>query len=234
MIEAIRLQKSFEHTQALNNMSLSLQAGGAYALLGGNGAGKSTLIKRIMGLIQTDSGTVRVAGHCAYLPEQPYLPDTMSPWQLLMFACAMQSAAKGDKKNQHAQQAAALLREVKLSEEVWHKRIAKFSKGMKQRTAIAYALAGNPNWLILDEPMSGLDAMGRSLVIEILQQRHGQGVGILMCSHLVTDIVKLCQTVVILVKGEVKEIVPINEQSIAQADALEQKLKYWSNDEIHD
>ncbi|MDX8380477.1 MAG: ABC transporter ATP-binding protein [Ghiorsea sp.] len=211
---------------ALNSLDLSLKRGGAYALLGGNGAGKSTLIKCIMNLVALSSGSIDVQGRCAFLPEQPYLPESMTAWQMVSHACRMQG--------QDRECVISLLTEVKLQENVWHKRISSYSKGMRQRTALSYTLAGNPEWLILDEPMSGLDAMGRSLVIDILRKRNEAGVGILMCSHLVADIVKLCTEVFVIVQGEIKETIRVQESSMKQADILETRLKFWSGDAILD
>ncbi len=223
MIEVKQICKSYKHKVILHQVSLSVADGEACAILGGNGAGKSTLIKSIMGLVQVDSGSVHTKQACAYLPEQPYLPLSMSAWQLVMHACRIHGQ---DKK-----QAAALLEEVCLSKDAWHKRTSTYSKGMRQRTAIAYALAGNPQCIVLDEPMSGLDAMGRKLVLELLKKRHRKGMSILMCSHMVTDIVKLCSKVFIIVQGEIKETVIVQNATMDEADHLEQRLAVWRADE---
>ena len=223
MIEVKQICKSYKQKRVLHCISLSVADGEACAILGGNGAGKSTLIKGIMGLVKVDDGSVHTKQACAYLPEQPYLPLSMSAWQMVMHACKIHGQGK--------KQAALLLDEICLPEKAWHKRISTYSKGMRQRTAIAYALAGNPKCIVLDEPMSGLDAMGRKLVLELLKKRHEQGMSILMCSHMVTDIVKLCSKVFIVVQGEVKETVMIQNSTMDEANRLEQCLASWRADE---
>ena len=221
MIEINDIKKSFAAKLVLSHMSLCFESGKAYGLLGGNGAGKSTLIKSIMGLLSIDSGEIKCQqGHISFLPEQPYLPENMTAWQMVSFACKMQGFESSN--------VSLLLEEVKLDSNAWHKKIGQYSKGMKQRTAIAYALAGAPDWLILDEPMSGLDAMGRLLILEVLKKRHKQGVGIIMCSHIVTDMVRLCDAVYIIASGEVKEKLDIENDSMEQASKLEAHLKTWS------
>jgi len=226
MIEIVQANKIFSDKQVLKDFSFSFESKKAYALLGANGAGKSTLIKSIMGLIALDSGTIHVNVSCAYLPEQPLLPESMTPYQLIRYACSTHGIGKAE--------VSSLLTEVQLKPSVWKQRIAKCSKGMKQRVAIAYALAGNPDCFILDEPMSGLDVMGRSLVLDIFKKRHEAGAGIIMCSHSVADITKLCQHVLFLVGGELKETLPIKEASLKVADDLESRLKYWYGHEVLD
>lgn len=223
MLMIQNVEKSFAQKKVLANISLSLKQGEACGLLGGNGAGKSTLIKSLMGLLAIDAGLIEVEGRLSYLPEQPYLPENMTAWQLLHFACEMQQCEATD--------VALLLQEVQLDKHAWHKKIAGYSKGMKQRTAIAYALVGSPEWLILDEPMSGLDAMGRIMILDIFKKRHEQGTGILMCSHIVTDMVRLCDAVYIVAEGEAKEKLDIKSNSIEQAIFLEQQLRNWSEHE---
>ena len=226
MIKIKAASKGFAKKQVLRNFSYTFESGKAYALLGANGAGKSTLIKSIMKLIFLDEGDISWHASCAYLPEQPYLPESMTPEQLIAFACAQKGIEK--------RQVYHLLEEVRLKPSSWNQRISKCSKGMKQRIAIAYVLAGNPEWFILDEPMSGLDVMGRSLVLDIFKKRHQQGAGIIMCSHSVEDITKLCEHVLFLVDGELKESRPIREKSLQEARDLEERLKYWHDDKAFD
>ncbi|MDQ7004202.1 MAG: ABC transporter ATP-binding protein [Ghiorsea sp.] len=226
MIEIIQANKTYQHKHVLKDFSFSFEAQQAYALLGANGAGKSTLIKSMMGLIRLDDGLIQITSSCAYLPEQPYLPESMTPEQLIAFACNTHGL-----DTSHVNK---LLQEVELKPSAWKQRIAKCSKGMKQRVAIAYVLAGNPDCYILDEPMSGLDVMGRSLVLDIFKRRHQAGAGIIMCSHSVADITKLCQQVLFLVGGELKETLPIQEASLEEADFLESRLKHWYGHEILD
>ncbi|MDQ7001070.1 MAG: ABC transporter ATP-binding protein [Ghiorsea sp.] len=219
-------EKIYAKKTVLKKFSFLFESQKTYALLGANGAGKSTLIKSMMGLIHLDKGEVDMRSHCAYLPEHPYLPENMTPKQLITFACHTHGVSLS--------QVACLLDEVQLKPSAWTQRIAKCSKGMKQRIAIAYVLVASPEFYILDEPMSGLDVMGRSLVLNIFKKRHQDGAGIIMCSHSVADMTKLCDQVLLLADGELKETLPIHEASLEEADYLESRLKHWYKHEVYD
>jgi len=117
-----------------------------------------------------------------------------------------------------------LLDRVRLAEKHWHKPLRSFSKGMRQRVALAYAIAGDPQWLILDEPMSGLDVMGRKQFLEILLELNKQGIGMLVCSHIVTDLVRLCERVLLIHQGSIVDEINITEHSMSEAEALESRL----------
>ena len=221
MINVHRIGKKFSGAIALGDFSFEFKDGESYALLGTNGAGKSTLIKSLMGLINLDEGYIEGNSSLAYLPEHAYLPETMTPWQLMTYAC--------NTHDSDVSSAEMFLREVELKPEFWKQRMSGFSKGMKQRVAIAYVLAANPKWFILDEPMSGLDVMGRRLVLNIFKRRSRAGCGIIMCSHTVADIVKLCDHVLIMVEGELKEVLVSSSLEMFQADDLENRLMYWCN-----
>ena len=216
-----QLTKKYQDNQVFESIELHLLPGVAHGLLGANGAGKSTLIKIIMDLVFADSGQIVKPESMSLLPENPYLPDNLTAYQIVSHACRSQKASN---------QPDELLLEVQLKKEAWHKPIRTYSKGMKQRTAIAYALAGTPQWLILDEPMSGLDAMGRKQMLDIFQKRKDNGMTILMCSHSVTDLVRLCQQVHIMAAGKLCETFDIQEHSMHEAETLEQKLETWSSD----
>jgi len=223
-VELIGISKEYIRGESvLSNIEYSLDRKQIYGLLGINGAGKSTLIKIIIGLVKASSGTVEVkdSSLISFLPEHPYLPVDMTALQVVSFACRMRGETDIEK-------ARALLEAVGLKQDAWEKKIHTFSKGMRQRTAIAFCLAGNPSWLILDEPMSGLDAMGRAHILGLLKERHNNGCGLFMCSHIVSDIARLCDHVCIMAKGKICETMPIIEHSMAEAELMEQKLLSWS------
>jgi len=205
----------------LDTQPLQWDEGLAHGLLGANGAGKSTLIKVMMGLVSTDAGDMQPVKDVSMLPEKICLPLQLTAYQVVQHASRMQLS--GD-------DAITLLREVRLKEEAWHQPMRLYSKGMQQRAAIAYALAGKPKWLILDEPMSGLDAMGRKQMLDVFTQRQQQGASILMCSHAITDLVRLCQQVHIMADGKVKETVYIQKHSMDEVEMLESRLMFWSAD----
>lgn len=218
------LEKTFKKNYVLQGLNLHLSAGQAHGLLGANGAGKSTLIKTMMRLVFADAGEISENAGLSLLPENPYLPLHLSAYQIVAHACRIQHIYKADD----------LLRQVRLKEDAWNKPMRNYSKGMKQRTAIAYALAGKEQWLILDEPMSGLDAMGRTQMLEVFHQRQQQGTGLLVCSHAVTDLVRLCQHIHIMAQGKICETIAIVEHDMQEVEHVEQRLKYWSGEDVVD
>lgn len=213
------MKKKYNLDVVINDLDVVFDRGFAHGLLGVNGAGKSTLIKIMTNLIYPDQGEIDLDGKISMLPEQPYLPDNLSAYQIVSFACKVQKRGVA---------VDALLKEVLLKEEAWFKPIRTYSKGMKQRAAIAYALAGEPEWLILDEPMSGLDALGRKQMLEIFKKRKDSGMSLIMCSHAVTDLVRLCQQVHIMASGKITETIEINEHTMQEAENLESRLVFWS------
>jgi len=226
MIVVDNTNKVYADQHVLQDFNFTFSDHGSYALLGANGAGKSTLIKSMVGLIHLSSGSVSTEKTYVYVSEQPRLPETMTPLQLLEYACRVRDVSK--------KTAIERLIEVQLKEPAWKQPISHCSKGMKQRVAIAYALVGEPDWFILDEPMSGLDVMGRALILDIFKKRKDKGCGIIMCSHSVADITKLCKEVLIMVNGKLKETLKVEKASLAEADFLETRLKHWYGNEIND
>ena len=99
---------------------------------------------------------------------------------------------------------------------------------MRQRTALALTLCTQPRLILLDEPMSGLDALGRAETLAILKQRNSQGAAMLMSSHIVSDMVQLCDRVLIMAHGKICEDIVIREHSLHEVKLLEEKLKYWT------
>jgi len=224
-MKLIDITKSFQTKKILQIEELVLSEKQVHGLLGANGAGKSTFIKIIMGLVFPDTALSAFPVSVSMLPEIPCLPLNLTAYQVVAYACAGQSSGVNTSD---------LLQEVQLKKDFWHKPIQTYSKGMKQRTAIAYALAGSPQWLILDEPMSGLDAMGRRHMLDVFEKRKKRGLSILMCSHAVTDLVRLCDQVHIMAQGQVCETVAIQKHSMQEVEELEKKLIHWSKDNALD
>ena len=215
------LSKHYKQRPAVEDVTLHLHEGEAVGLLGANGAGKSTLIKCILGLVRADKGNIEHPYQLpAYLPELPQLPTSLSALALLRFkysAAGKDPALAGEDLNA-----------VKLAEDAHKQPINQYSKGMRQRVALALALCGDPKLVCLDEPMSGLDALGRAEILDLLKQRKKQGAAFLMSSHIVPDMVQLCDRVLIMAHGKICENVPIEEHSLAEAKALEEKLAGWT------
>jgi ABC-2 type transport system ATP-binding protein len=194
---------------ALDDITFSVERGSVFGIVGANGAGKSTLLKILVGLVFADSGTAQINGmqvinsqaRCSvgYLPENPCLYDSLTLEDHLFFASRLFSVSEVDALSRMND----LIYRVGLAGE--QKRpLRTFSKGMVQRAALAYALFSNPEVLILDEPMSGLDPLGRKMVLDIVQETNIQGTTVLFCSHVLTDVERICDQIAILDKGKLK------------------------------
>ncbi len=192
---------------ALSQIFLTIEKGAVYGIIGANGAGKSTLIKILMGLVRQDGGDVRIFGHSpsspasrkktGYLPENPNLYLNLSIKDHLHFASA--AASRPDKYTPEKINNVLQLVELQGKENI---PLKNFSKGMRQRAALAFTLFNDPELLILDEPMSGLDPIGRQLIIDIIAGYKEKGITILFCSHILTDIERVCDTIGIMHQGK--------------------------------
>jgi ABC-2 type transport system ATP-binding protein len=209
-IEIEQLTKRFgrgkHHNQALHNLSLSIRQADIFGFLGPNGAGKSTTIKLLMGLLRADRGTLTVMGaqvgrqefrtHVGYLPEFPFFYHHLSAKETLLLSGRL----SGLKTQELALRIPPLLQRMDL-EKAENRRVGGFSKGMKQRLGMANALIHDPQVLILDEPMSGLDPVGRYHIKELLLELNQQGKTIFFSSHILSDIEVLCNRIAIINKG---------------------------------
>lgn len=210
MIEIKSLTKCVKKKNIIDDISFNVKSGEIFALLGRNGAGKSTTIKTILGFVRPTSGTVSISkSSIGYLPENPYYYDFLTLYELLSFSL---SAAKISKNKD--QKIKALADKVGMSKEL-NKQLRKFSKGMIQRSGIAAALIHEPELIILDEPMSGLDPLGRKMVFDLVMELRGKGSTILFCSHILTDVERLCDTAVIMDKGRIVKTVSKEELNLA-------------------
>jgi ABC-2 type transport system ATP-binding protein len=196
---------------ALNGISFQVDRNEIFGIIGLNGAGKSTLLKILMGFIQPDSGSALIGGKWAgtagnhrligYLPEHPSLYSNLTITEHLQFASRL-----GDlTAKQEKMRLQAVLEQVDLKTSA-NIPIKRFSKGMTQRAALAYAILLEPEILILDEPMSGLDPLGRQLVIDIIHEYRRKGSTILFCSHILTDIERICDRIGIMHQGNLTTI----------------------------
>jgi ABC-2 type transport system ATP-binding protein len=197
--------------EALKDVSLSVAQGEVFGFLGPNGAGKSTTIKTIMGLIRPSSGEAFVMGHptgsiqarkqVGYLPENPAFYDFLTAQEYLDFV----GHIYGIPKELLERRKGDVLALLELTEA--HKRpIRTFSKGMVQRLGLAQVLLHNPDVYILDEPMSGLDPLGRALVKNIILDLKKQGKCVFFSTHITADVESVCDRVGIILKGELKRV----------------------------
>lgn len=191
---------------AVQRLSLSIAQGELFGCIGPNGAGKSTTIKLLLDLIRPDSGNIHInnlptsrersRARVGYLPENPYLYDFLTAAEYLNYAGKLSGLTAAT----IVQRSELLLEKLKLSQAA-NRRISGYSKGMQQRTAIASALIHDPDLVVLDEPMSGLDPLGRKLIFDLIAELKQQGKTVFISSHVLTDIERLCDRVGIIVQG---------------------------------
>lgn len=192
---------------AVQGLSLSVASGEVFGCIGPNGAGKSTTIKLLLDLIRPDSGRITInnfASHdeisrakVGYLPENPYLYDFLTANEYLEYSGKLSGIAPP----LISERSRLLLEKLKLPQAA-NRRIIGYSKGMQQRTAIAAALIHDPDLVVLDEPMSGLDPLGRKLIYDLIAELRVQGKTVFISSHVLTDVERLCDRVGIIVQGK--------------------------------
>jgi ABC-2 type transport system ATP-binding protein len=203
----------------LQGVDLSVGENEVVGLLGPNGAGKTTTVKVALGLMRPTSGTVELGvsglGSVGYLPENPYFYDYLSGREFLTF-CGRLLVVNGTPR---AEKVSRLLVDVGLAD-AGDVHLRKYSKGMLQRIGIAQALINDPELVLLDEPMTGLDPVGRLEVKRIIQRLHAEGKTIMFNSHVLSDVEELCSHIVIMRQGVVVWTGTIPE-ALAQAPTLE-------------
>ena len=214
IIEIENLTKDYEvgfwkkkKVRALEDLTLSVEGGQIFGFLGGNGAGKTTTIKILMSLIFPSAGRAKILGHdisdvkmharIGYCPENPYFYDYLTARELMNYFGEL----FGFDANKRRQKTEELLTKVGLEEKDWNKQLRKFSKGMLQRVGLAQSLINEPEIVFLDEPMSGLDPIGRREVRELIAELRTNGTTVFMSTHILSDIEALCDNVAILRNG---------------------------------
>lgn len=224
VIEIENLMKDYEvgflkkrRVRALDNLSLIIERGEIFGFLGPNGAGKTTTIKILMRLIYPTAGRARILGRdisdismhrrIGYLPEQPYFYDYLTARELLEY-CAELFGIKREARRKRAEE---LLHLVGLEEKSWTKQLRKLSKGMTQRVGLAQALVNDPEIVFLDEPMSGLDPIGRREVRNIIQSLRDKGTTVFLCSHILADIEILCDRAAVMRGGQLAHLGALEE-----------------------
>jgi ABC-2 type transport system ATP-binding protein len=222
---------------ALDSLTLDVEAGEVFGFLGPNGAGKTTTLKLLMQLIYPSSGRAEILGRpvgdvearrrIGYLPENPYFYDYLTAEELLEYFARLfgYAAAEGRRR------AAALLDEVGIGAER-RMPLRTFSKGMIQRVGIAQALVNDPEVLFLDEPMSGLDPLGRREIRHLVLRLRDQGCTIFFSSHVLADAEALCSSVGILAEGRLVASGTLSEILAFQAQGWELVVSGISRDMI--
>src|SRR6201984_2064680 len=197
--------------QGLFPLHLSIEDGEIFGFLGPNGAGKTTTLKLLMGLVFPTSGSARILGRewtdptikaqIGFLPEQPYFYDYLTAHELLDYYGQLSGVPAKHRK----QRIEEVLQRVGLSD-VKGVQLRKFSKGMLQRAGIAQAILHDPKVIFLDEPMSGLDPMGRREVRDLMEQLKQEGKTVFFSTHILSDAEALCDRVAIIHLGELRSV----------------------------
>jgi len=217
-IETINLEKTYQvgfwrkkPRTALRPLTLNIQEGEVFGFLGPNGAGKTTTLKLLMGLVFPTGGSARILGmdvddvsikaQIGFLPEQPYFYDYLTASELLAYYAQL----SGVPARERSTRVDNMLARVGLSGAA-KVQLRKFSKGMLQRVGLAQAILHDPKLVFLDEPMSGLDPIGRREVRELIQQLQREGKTVFFSTHILSDAEALCNRVAVIHEGELRGI----------------------------
>ena len=216
-----------QKVRALDGLSLQVYRGEIFGFLGPNGAGKTTTLKLLMRLIYPTAGAARILGHSiddpstrariGYLPENPYFYDYLSGRELLLYTAALFGLTKAAARLRAEQ----LLAIVGLEPQRADRQLRKYSKGMLQRIGIAQALVNDPEVVFLDEPMSGLDPLGRREVRDLLLALRRQNKTVFFSSHILSDIEALCDRAAVLTRGKLLRCGTMQELTDQHDAALE-------------
>ncbi|HVI06668.1 MAG TPA: ABC transporter ATP-binding protein [Candidatus Binatia bacterium] len=222
-IEILGLEKTYTvgfwrklPKRALHPLRLSVEDGEVFGFLGPNGAGKTTTLKLLMGLVFPTGGSARILGRewtdpavraqIGFLPEQPYFYDYLTAHELLEYYAQLSQVPAKERR----QRVEKTLHKVGLRE-VQGMQLRKFSKGMLQRVGIAQAILHEPKLVFFDEPMSGLDPIGRREVRDLMEQLKHEGKTVFFSTHILPDAEALCDRVGIIYKGELRGVGAIED-----------------------
>ncbi|MBI5835647.1 MAG: ABC transporter ATP-binding protein [Candidatus Eisenbacteria bacterium] len=228
--KAYRHPLTLRRSGGLEDVSFEIARGETFGLLGPNGAGKTTTIKLLLGLLRPSSGTGSIFGHplgsrearacLGFLPENPYFYDYLSAPEFLDLCGSLSGMDAGARRRRVCE----LLEELDLAE-AGTRPLRKYSKGMLQRVGLAQALIADPELLVLDEPMSGLDPLGRRLVRDLVLRLKKRGKTILMSTHILPDVEHLCDRVGILNRGRLVRCLDLAELTSGVRGGAEIRLR---------
>jgi ABC-2 type transport system ATP-binding protein len=212
--------------RSLEGLTMQVESGEVFGFLGPNGAGKSTTIKLLVGLIFPEAGTARILGkpisdiqmhrNIGYLPEQPYFYDYLTAAELLDYFARFHDLTAADRK----ERVGRMLKKVGL-ETAGKIQLRKYSKGMLQRVGLAQAILHDPQVVILDEPMSGLDPIGRREVRDIILELKRDGKTVMFSTHILSDAEMLCDRVGVIVSGKLRGVGAPGEMVGMKAEGME-------------
>ncbi len=209
LVKDFRSGLSWKPKRALRGISFKVFEGEIFGFVGPNGAGKTTTLKILMGLIRPSSGEASLLGHSVgesefrrhvgFLPENPYFYDYLTASEILEFFAKVSGVARAER----ADRVRTLLEWVGLDHAA-HQRLRSYSKGMLQRIGIAQALVHDPKVVFLDEPMSGLDPIGRKEIRDLILRLRSEGKTVFMNTHILSDVESVCDRVAIIAGGQIR------------------------------
>jgi len=236
VVSVTRLSKVYrtglrmKRVQALNDISLEVERGEIFGFLGPNGAGKTTLIKILMGLTEPTSGTALVFGRpprdaaakarLGFLPESPYFYDHLTAREFLELAARLSAVPKSEA----AGRVTGMLRLLRM-ERAADVQMRGFSRGMLQRMGIAQALIADPELAVLDEPMGGLDPIGRKEFRDIIVDLRERGKTVFFSTHILSDVEMICDRVGIVIEGRMVEVGRLSEILTGDVESIEVTVK---------
>ncbi len=242
-IKVTDLHKSFKseflrrEKKILKGITLSVESGEIFGYLGPNGAGKTTTLKCLLGLIFPERGDLEILGHphlslqaksrLGYLPENPYFYDYLSASEFLRYYSQLHQIPKAEQ----GIRIAGILERVGLKEAA-DLQLRKFSKGMLQRVGLAQALLHEPELVLLDEPLGGLDPLGRKEIRDIIVQLKEEGRTVFLSSHILQDIEMICDRVAIIVDGRIVNQGPLFDLISEQILFTEMTISGMTEDEL--
>jgi ABC-2 type transport system ATP-binding protein len=240
VVSVTRLSKIYrsgfrmKRVPALRDISLEIERGEIFGFLGPNGAGKTTLLKILMGLSEPTSGTALVFGRpprdaaakarIGFLPESPYFYDYLTAREFLQLAAQLTGVTPADV----AGRVTGLLRLLRMERSA-DAQMRGFSRGMLQRMGIAQALVADPELVVLDEPMGGLDPIGRKEFRDIIVDLRERGKTVFFSTHILSDVEMICDRVGIIVEGRMVEVGRLNEILTGDIESIEVTVKGVTN-----
>ncbi|MBX7098210.1 MAG: ABC transporter ATP-binding protein [Myxococcaceae bacterium] len=236
-IQTIGLSKTYtlgflmnRRVKALQSLDLTVQPGQIYGVLGPNGAGKSTTLKLLLALVKPTSGRALIFGHPAgskagraevgFLPENPAPHDYLTGREFVRM-CGQLRGLSGVELDREVDQALARVEMTRTAGLA----IRRYSKGMVQRVSLAQSLLGKPRLLILDEPSSGLDPVGRRQFRDLVLEEKARGATVMLCTHIIPDVEAICDRVAVLVGGRLVKEGPLSELLVSEAAEVELTLE---------
>jgi len=224
--------------RAIVDVSLEVESGEIFGLLGPNGAGKTTTLKILLGLIRPSSGKAELLGlpvgdirakrRLGYLPESPYFYDYLTGRELLIFMAKLFGMSRSEARRK----ADRLLERVGLTQAA-NLALRRYSKGMLQRVGIAQALVNDPELVLLDEPLTGLDPLGRKDLRELIAELRQQGKTVVLSSHILADVELLADRVAIIVKGKTVNTGPLQQLLDARVVSTDVVVSGVPDDVVH-